>query len=287
VTNPPLGALARSLVRDPLLRRMALRAGRPETEPTSDSAVVFAPHPDDETLACGGVVARKVGKGARVRVVVLTDGSLSPRPSVAPDRLAAARAAEAVEAAAVLGVPGDDVTLLGFPDGRLGEHADEAIARVSELLRGWRPREVYVPHGSDPQTDHRAAHRVVLAALSALGHGTVVFEYPVWLWYGWPWVRRSPGSWRSAARILGLSVYALGLLVLHFRWVVDVGATLDVKRRALARHRTQMEAFGDDPSWPTLGHLSDGDFLACFFRGHEVFRRRVVEGGAPGDGARG
>jgi hypothetical protein len=43
------------------------------------SAVVFAPHPDDETLGCGGTIVRKIRAGARVRLVVMTDGGSSHR----------------------------------------------------------------------------------------------------------------------------------------------------------------------------------------------------------------
>jgi len=277
-----VGPLSGRLLRDPANRLLAARSAAGASQPTSESAMVFAPHPDDETLACGGVIALKVRRGARVRIVFLTDGSRSPVASVAPEDLARARATEAKEAAAVLGVPEEDVSLLGFPDGRLGEELDEATSRVRGLLEDWRPHEVYLPWALDPQTDHQSASRIVTAALAGTTRRTVCYQYPVWFWHTWPWVGRSVGSRRSVLGIYWRGLRSLGTVVTRFRWVVDVRSALDTKRAALACHRSQMEVLGDDPAWPTLPDLSGGDFMACFFRGQEAFYRYVVPVGSGG-----
>ena len=51
------------------------------------SAIVFSPHQDDETLGCGGTIARKKEAGAEVKVVFMTDGSLSHHRFIAQDEL--------------------------------------------------------------------------------------------------------------------------------------------------------------------------------------------------------
>src|SRR5437762_1448664 len=40
--------------------------------------LVLAPHPDDESLGCGGLIAESCARGGTVHVVILTDGTRSP-----------------------------------------------------------------------------------------------------------------------------------------------------------------------------------------------------------------
>lgn len=96
------------------------------------SLLVVAPHPDDETLCCGGAIQRVVRAGGRVTVVWLTSGdaarlvlmamsrSLFPAPAVARE-LGAQRMAEARTATRRLGVAPTGQVFLGYPDGGLLE----------------------------------------------------------------------------------------------------------------------------------------------------------------------
>jgi LmbE family N-acetylglucosaminyl deacetylase len=96
------------------------------------SLLVVSPHPDDETLCCGGVIQRVLHAGGRVTVVWLTSGdaarinliltgrSLFPRAAVARE-LGARRMGEAGVAAARLGVARSGQLFLGYPDGGLQE----------------------------------------------------------------------------------------------------------------------------------------------------------------------
>jgi LmbE family N-acetylglucosaminyl deacetylase len=110
-------------------------AVNPSALPPIDSAtslLVVSPHPDDETLCCGGVIQRVVRAGGRVTVVWLTSGdaaridlmlmshSLLPGPAVAL-ALGAQRMGEARTATARLGVPAERQLFLGYPDGGLLE----------------------------------------------------------------------------------------------------------------------------------------------------------------------
>src|SRR5215472_815318 len=91
------------------------------------SLLVVAPHPDDETLCCGGVIQRVVGAGGRVSVVWITSGDASFLDLLLVGRsltgsaskqraLAARRMREARAAASLLGVPDDRQLFLGYPD---------------------------------------------------------------------------------------------------------------------------------------------------------------------------
>ncbi|MGB8326017.1 MAG: PIG-L family deacetylase, partial [Steroidobacteraceae bacterium] len=93
----------------------------------TDSILVVAPHPDDETLCCAGFIQRAVQTGARVAIVWATSGdafeldafvverTLHPK-GAGLRRLAQQRIAEARRAAALLGVAADRQYFLGYPD---------------------------------------------------------------------------------------------------------------------------------------------------------------------------
>ena len=89
-----------SLLIDP--ERHPLRPG--DSVRTLGRTVVLAPHPDDESLGCGGLLARLAAHGVPARVVVVTDGAQSHPGSAAypPERLRALREAEARAAVAAL-----------------------------------------------------------------------------------------------------------------------------------------------------------------------------------------
>lgn len=107
-------------------------ATAPATRPdivfdATDRVLVLAPHPDDESLACGGVIQRALAQGLPVRIAFLTYGDNNEwsfmvyrkRPEILPWQVAAmgeVRHAEAVAAAGVLGVAPDALTFLGYPD---------------------------------------------------------------------------------------------------------------------------------------------------------------------------
>lgn len=239
------------------------------------SAVIIAPHPDDETLGCGGVARKKIAAGAEVRFVFVTDGAASHVGQVGAEALRRMRAEEALDAAACLGASEDQVAFLDVPDGRAADNVPEIASRISALLQAWRPQSVYVVHAGDPPPDHRAAHLGVSAAIRSYGRRLSVFEYPVWFWYHWPWVDFGgdlPGMWRKNA--VQTVRTAAGLRSLgRLNAIADVSDVSEVKRRALAAHRSQTERPADRPDWPILGDLGGGDFLARLMSDYEPFMR--------------
>jgi LmbE family N-acetylglucosaminyl deacetylase len=255
------------------------------------SALVFAPHPDDEVLGCGGVIALKARAGARVQVVVMTDGRASHGSLIDPDELARIRRAEAEEAGRQLGLA-KPYEFLDFQDHRLAESRDAARERVMELINRFDPAEIYVPSRRDGiadhdetnhvvrravaqigAADHDETNRVVRSAVARLRRAVVLLEYPLWLWNGWPWTAD------SARRRSGLVGGALQVardvaeIVLACRTRIDVGSVLERKRAALAVYRSQLERLNGDPRWPVLSDVAGGEFLRRFEGGVEIFRR--------------
>jgi len=110
-------------------------AAEPSALPPIDAAtalLVVAPHPDDETLCCAGLMQRVARAGGRVSVVWLTSGDdewfgllleekLRFASPAAALQFGAQRMAEARAATALLGVPPHGQLFLGYPDGGLLE----------------------------------------------------------------------------------------------------------------------------------------------------------------------
>src|SRR5947208_6372296 len=92
-------------------------------------AVVFSPHPDDETLGCGGTIIRRRLLGADVSVVFMTDGSASHRRLMPALDLTALRAREARAACRILGVNEQSISFLNFEDGQLESHREAATRK--------------------------------------------------------------------------------------------------------------------------------------------------------------
>lgn len=234
-------------------------------------ALVFAPHPDDEVLGCGGTIALKAAAGAKVTVVVMTDGRTSHSGLVEPAALIQMRRSEAQQAAIKLGVRPDDYLFLNFEDQRLEEFSPAALQQVLALLERLRPQQVFVPHRRDRLSDHVATFKIVARALRSFAQPVALFEYPVWLWNTWPWTRvplRGDGAAFSAARLArDITELAVGC-----RTRIDVRSVLPRKCDALAMYASQMRRPDDDLRWPVLADVSDGTFLDRFLTGVEIFR---------------
>lgn len=118
-----------------ILGAIAAWAEEPATDPgwpelsfsKSDRILVLAPHPDDESLACAGVIQEAVAMKLPLRVVFLTYGDVNQwsfivyrkRPVLTARGARAmglVRHDEAVAAADVLGVPRENLSFLGYPD---------------------------------------------------------------------------------------------------------------------------------------------------------------------------
>ena len=137
--------------------------------------VLLAPHPDDEVIGAGGIMARHASRGDRVAVVHVTDGAAASRD--AEDRVAvrATRKREALAAGQVLGV--DDYRGLDFPDGGLrpGGAFESGVLGVLETLK---PDVLYIPSPFEHHPDHRATFWIATGALSrsSLDPACILYE---------------------------------------------------------------------------------------------------------------
>ena len=137
--------------------------------------VVVAPHPDDESLGAGGLIASCSAADIDVVVVVCTDGEAGLRPGVADRSIRTVELRDAVDELSVGRPVG--VVRLGLPDGRLAAHRAEMLAALEELVR--TADLVVAPWPGDGHPDHEAVGSVVRVAAA----GQNLLEYPVWAWH--------------------------------------------------------------------------------------------------------
>jgi LmbE family N-acetylglucosaminyl deacetylase len=169
--------------------------------------LVLAPHPDDETLGCGGTIARLADAGRQVVVAVATDGEATKGSAKSEAVTAALRRDETAAAVRILGAEGP--RFLSLPDGGLADRVDDLAAAVTALIDELEPEAIFLPWFLDGHADHRALSDAVLAA----GPGDVE------LW--------------------GYETHT----ALVPNRVVDITTVVDRKRRAIEAHATAGLAF--------------------------------------------
>lgn len=194
-------------------------------------ALAIYGHPDDPEVSCGGTLSLWVDAGAEAHLVVVNRGEKgSAALDADPVALAAARASEVAEAAAVLGL--SSFELLGYPDGE-SENDLELRRRLVEIVRRLRPDTVVCPDptalyfgaGYVNHRDHRVCGFAVLDAVAPAAASPLYFP--------------EAGPPHQVQRL-----FLSGSL--EPDTAVDIGSALDRKSRALACHRSQV---GEAREW--------------------------------------
>jgi LmbE family N-acetylglucosaminyl deacetylase len=141
--------------------------------PPATRVLVLAPHPDDESLGCGGTIASYTRQGVAVALIVISDGGALDEQSDHAGDLGAQRAQEAMAAATVLGV--SQVDFLGLPDGQLAHYRSELAHAVHQHITRFTPDLILCPSPIDGHPDHAAVARVLLQLHRALPGWTLAF----------------------------------------------------------------------------------------------------------------
>ena len=230
---------------------------------------VFA-HPDDESLACGGTLARLADEGAHVVVVCASHGERGSNEGPVQDAaLACERAHEMREAARALGAA--EVHLWSHPDGDLC-WAEVGLfnAELVLMMRRRRPAAV-ITFGEDGlywHPDHIGVHERVLTAVRSLGADAPPLYYVSMPHGAMPAIvdsARARGWTPPAKGFWSLDPNSFGLFAAPHTIAVDVTPHVPQKRAAIAAHRSQM---GDDSPF---SQMSDAE--AARWLGAEYFRR--------------
>jgi LmbE family N-acetylglucosaminyl deacetylase len=138
--------------------------------------LVLSPHPDDESIGCGGAILGHVARGDDVRVVFLTSGEAGGHGR-SPDETLRVREREARAAAKILGT--SEPEFWREPDGKL-RVTPALTKRLRETIETFKPDVVYVTHEREMHPDHIASARVLRTALAPLKRKPRVLMYEVW-----------------------------------------------------------------------------------------------------------
>ena len=154
---------------------------------SAERIFIVAPHPDDETLGCGGLIASTVERGGSVFTLFVTDGGASHPESSAWSRrrLVTERQKEAEEALGILGAGDQPRAFLRLRDTEIPKpdtpQWQPLVASVIKLLVEFDPDLIVLPWRRDPHCDHRDAHELMTAALDLAGSPAECIEYAIWL----------------------------------------------------------------------------------------------------------
>jgi LmbE family N-acetylglucosaminyl deacetylase len=216
-------------------------------------AIIIAPHADDETFGCGGLIFLKRRAAAGVQIVFLTDGAASHpnHPQLTPTALSLLRRQEAVRAAAALGTSADALTFLDCEDGTLAHQTLEArtrlVACLTDLLARTKATEIYLPLERDGSSEHESAFEIVSEAIRSARRNFRVFQFPVWAWW-------SPRLlWRASLRKQQI-------------WRLRISKARPSKHKAMDEYRSQLRPVAPWPE-PVL----PSGFGSAFLGTHEYF----------------
>lgn len=227
-----------------------------ETVVSFGKTLIIAPHPDDESLGCGGTIALLRKFSLEVSILVLSDGTLShPNSQKYPqEKLRRLREKELIEAAEILDVSEKNIIFLRYPD-RAVPNADSpyfsaAAQQCRDYLVQINPQTIFVPWRRDPHPDHQAAFQLINRAKNA--HHKII-EYPIWLY--------DLAQSDDAPRESEVSAFRL-----------DITPVLEIKQQAIHAHRSQITNLIDDD--PACFRLST-DVLANFAVPYEIFLEEI------------
>lgn len=179
--------------------------------------LVFAPHPDDEVLGCGGYIAKKQSKGAQVQVVIVSDGALGVEKGTSPE----VRQQECLAGLAHLEI--ENVQFWDYPDGAVPLSGD-ILQDYQRIVSKIQPTQILLPHPHETHSDHIRVTRGVLNALEGQWQGDLLF---------YETVHPAP-------------------VVNH---IVDITAQFGAKLLAMQAHASQLKQFDYVNSLQTLARL--------------------------------
>lgn len=202
--------------------------------------LIIAAHPDDETLGCGGTMARHADDGDEVAVIFLTDGVSSRSGAGTEETIRRQGAMD--QALGILGVRKH--ALLGLPDNALDSVPLLNITKgVEEFCDQWgMPSVVYTHHPGDLNIDHQLAHRATMTCFrpqpATGGQPNAILLFEVSSSTGWFGVSANQGFQPN-----------------YFR---NISSTLQRKLDALCAYAEEMR------EWPHARSIKAVEHLACY-----------------------
>lgn len=182
-----------------------------------ETLLVFAPHPDDEVLGCGGYIAKLREQGARVYVIVVSDGARG----IPIGMDAKVRQQECLTGLKYLGI--DNVEFWGYPD-TLVPLSGKILDDYQQIVEKIKPTIIFLPNPQESHSDHQRVTRGILKALENQWQGNLFFYETV-----------HPAT-----------------VINH---LVDISSTFEKKFQAIQAHKSQISSFDFTTHVQTLARL--------------------------------
>ena len=201
---------------------------------SNSTVVVFAAHPDDDILGCGGTIAKLTQEGSKVHIVFLADGESSRGDITDINSLIQQRKQNAKKALKILGC--DSIEFLGFPDNRL-DSLDllDVVKKIEGFIDAYKPYTIFTHYAHDLNIDHQITHNAVVTACRPQpGHCVkelLFFEVP------------SSTEWNLSKAFMP-------------NYFVDISSTLSLKIDALNAYKNEMKSFPHPRSIKAIESLS-------------------------------
>ncbi|MCO1603837.1 PIG-L deacetylase family protein [Desulfosporosinus nitroreducens] len=193
----------------------------------NEMLLIFA-HPDDESFALGGTIAKYAEQGIRITLVVATKGEAGKAAGICkPEELGLVREQELRRAAEVLGIA--EVIFLGYKDKEVPLSPPlEIVEKLVRVIRKIRPHVVitFGADGASGHRDHRAIHYFTKAAIRLAKE---LIE-PEW---GTPYILPRlcyvQSGWRLSEDVLQ-----------EIDYIISIEQWAEKKKKAIIEHRTQL-----------------------------------------------
>lgn len=219
---------------------------------SSSPALIVAPHPDDETFGCSGLIAEKVRKSSKVYILFLTAGEKSLH-TVAKEQIQHERRQSAILAMQALGLNEKHLLWLDLSDGGIPRKHDEefgvVVDEIVKVIERTGAKEVYAPHYFEGWSDHIAAHEITVEAVKNFGNKVDFYLYWVWTWYY-------------------LSVVNMFKLPKSKMFKLPIRSVYDKKHLAIEAYTSNKTQNGE----PYMGHLPK-IFMKSFSWPYEVYEK--------------
>ncbi|MFT7431164.1 MAG: LmbE family N-acetylglucosaminyl deacetylase [Colwellia sp.] len=187
----------------------------------SDNILVVAAHTDDETLGCGGTIAKHTANGDKVSVVFMTDG-VSARTQIASDAVEK-RKFSTNNAMKILGI--SDIYTFNFPDNSMDTvPLIDLVKAIESVIEKTKPNTIYTHFAHDLNIDHRLTHNAVMTACRPQIGSSVkkIFSFEV----------LSSTEWNSPTQPPFIPQY-----------IVNIDAVWDKKYQALQCYHEELRPF--------------------------------------------
>jgi LmbE family N-acetylglucosaminyl deacetylase len=175
------------------------------TDISSKDALIIAPHPDDESLGCGGSIIKHIRAKSRVKVIFLTNGDKGDFQGRFGKEYVEIRKNSARKAMGILGV--EDFEFWGYGDRELAAATGEAEEKLLYTIRAFSPSLLYAPSPLEAHPDHKAAFQIV---------------------------------WNLRTRIQISYAFYEVLMALYPNALVDISDEMEQKRKAIESYHTEV-----------------------------------------------